>query len=121
GISVYEKLVQREKYMNSFITYNGEVKHGVRIRAHHYIDEKVGYLNSETPSVFKPALKIQKETRLTSFPTYYIAHCLINEEFITSNVSGIGKYILLVLMYQVAEDFVEKSKITKTSTTPRVK
>ena len=50
GNSVYEKLVQREKYMNSFQNYSAEVKHGLLLEVHQFKNMKLTYLNNEIPS-----------------------------------------------------------------------
>lgn len=114
GNSVFEKLVQREKYMKSFANYSTEVKHGLPLKVHQYKNEKLKYLNNEIPSKFRPEPK--RTVRLTKIQAYYIANCLINEEFISSNCgSGQNQYSLQTLFIQVAEDAYEKSKTSKFS------
>ena len=83
--SVFEKLVQREKYMESFSSYSTNVKHGQHLLVHQYKDEKLKYLNNDIPANFRPIPK--KDFRLTEIQAYYIANCITHEDFITKNMS----------------------------------
>jgi class 3 adenylate cyclase len=49
GNSVYEKLVQREKYMKAFNSYTALVKHGLPLKVHQLINKSLLYLNNEIP------------------------------------------------------------------------
>lgn len=113
GNAVFEKLAQREKYIESFVSYSAEAKHGLPLKVHQYRDEKLIFLNNEPPSKFKPAPK--KSILLTPFQAYYIAHCIVHEDFSIKNM-GLGQEqsSLQVLLYQLAEDSLAKSKTTKT-------
>lgn len=112
GTTVFDKLVQREKYMNSFITYSAEIKHGLSLSVHQYKNDKLKYLNNDTPTKFRS--KPKKIFRLSSLQGYYIAHCIANEDFISSNVGhGQNLYSLHVLIQQLAEDSIEKIIATK--------
>lgn len=112
GNSVYEKLVQREKYMNSFVSYRTTVKHGVVLQAHQYINNSLDYLNNAAPRRFQTTRESKK---LTEIQVYYMGCCLLNEEFITSNTlrNDGPPFALHVLMMQLANDLLDKSHATK--------
>ena len=112
GNSVFEKLVQREQYMESFDSYSAEVKHGLALKVHHYKNEKLEFLNNEIPSKFKPAPK--SIFRLSEIQGYYLANCLANEDFISNNIgSGQNSYSMQTLLVQLSEDCYAKTKTTK--------
>ena len=115
GNSVFEKLVQREKYMESFASFSGEVKHDFALEVHQFLDKSLTYLNNDTPSKFVTKPRTQK--KLDKLVGYYFAHCIANED---SNIEKIKQgsaqcdYSLRVLTFYLAEDSVAKSKATKT-------
>lgn len=113
GNSVYEKLVQREKYMNSFISYDTTVKHGVALQVHQYVNANLDYLNNTTPQKLLP---FDETHKLNEIQAYYIGCCLRHEEFITSNsLHNDGPPLALhVLMMQLANDLLDQSRVTKT-------
>lgn len=120
GNSVYEKLVQREKYMQSFVTYIAEVKHGVQLKVHQYKNNKLPYLDNEIPNRFKPVPKMT--FRLNEIQAYYLANCINNVDFILKNVgSGQNQYSLQTLLVQLSEDFYKRAKITKLGPKPTIK
>lgn len=119
GNAVFEKLVQREKYMKSFKSYSTTVKHGLPLKVHQYTDESIEFLNNDVPSKFKPAPS--KILRLSEIQAFYLACCLKNEQFIIENIgSGQQQYSLQVLFLQLSEDLYEETKATKTKA-PRKK
>jgi len=112
GNSVFDKLIQREKYMNSFVSFSANVKHGVQLKVHQYINKSLSYLNSEIPSEFKVIPK--REKQLSELEGSYLANCIQNEEFISSKLSvHTSTYSLHVLLFQYTLDCIEKSKTTK--------
>lgn len=122
GNSVYDKLVQREKYMNSFKNFTTEVKHGLSLNVHQYINNKVDYLNNEIPSKFKPLQFEVKVFKLTKIQAFYIANCLKYEELISKNIkAGQADYSLQVLLFQLSEDEIAKARVTKKDPNPRKK
>lgn len=120
GNSVFEKLVQREKYMKSFTTYSTEVKHGLLLKVHQYKNKNIEYLNSDVPSRFKPTPT--KTFRLSELQAFYLANCIVNEEFISKNL-GIGQhqFSLHTLLVQLSMDCYEKTKVTKVKPVPTTK
>lgn len=117
GRSVFEKLVQREKYMNSFTKYIGTVKHGIPLEVYQFKNDDLLFLNNNIPSLFRPEPKSIK--RLSKLLGYYFANCINNEDFILKN-NGMGQesYILTILNFQLAEDALAKSKVTKSDPYP---
>jgi class 3 adenylate cyclase len=122
GESVYDKLAQREKYMGFFNSYSAAVKHGVPLKIYQYVDKTKSFLNSDIPSKFQPKIVDTKGSRLTQMQAFYIANCICNEGFITQNIGhGLNNYSLRVLMYQLSEDLLSKSSITKSRPTPSLR
>lgn len=120
GNSVYEKLVQRERYMNSFVSYSAKVKHGFPLKVHQFINNDLKFINNEVPSRFKTETK--KEFIFSTFQAYYMANCINYESFISSSVSrSQATYSLKVLLSQLTEDSIAKSNITKSRPTPTIK
>lgn len=112
GNSVFEKLIHRENYMKSFVSFSSEVKHGIPLKVHQFIDKNIEYLNNETPSRFRktPA----KTIRISKKQGYYIANCLVNEAFLEQNAgSGQNRVSLIVLMYQLTRDSIDHEKISR--------
>lgn len=120
GNSVFEKLVQREQYMESFDSYYAEVKHGFSLKVHHYKNNALKFLNNEVPSKFKP---VQKSIfRLSEIQAYYLANCIVNEDFISKNLgSGQNSYSLQTLLVQLSEDCYAKTKTTKLNPDSKIK
>ncbi len=116
GHSVYDKLINREKYMESFASYSAIVKHGLSLSVYQYRNTKLDFLNSNTPSAFQ--IKAEPPKKLTTFEGYYIANCILNESFITSKVgSGLNSSALHSFMYLLTLDSIGQLKITKTNPT----
>lgn len=120
GNSVFEKLVQREKYMDSFDSYSAEVKHGLSLKVHHYKNYQLEFLNNEIPSKFRPSQP--NVFRLSEIQAFYIANCLTNEDFISKKLGlGQNQYSLEVILVQLAEDYYAKTKVTKSKPIPTIK
>jgi hypothetical protein len=114
GNAVFEKLVQREMYMNSFESFSTTVKHGLPLKLHQYKNTSLEYLNNNIPSKFQPIP--QKTFRLSEIQAYYIASCLYYEEFISKNLgSGQNIFSMQVLFIQLSDDYYIESKSTKTN------
>ena len=123
GHSVYDKLVNREKYMNSFTSYIALVKHGLTLNAYHYVNKNLKYLNNEIPSIFCPKTpKLQKQNPLTVFEGHYIGNCLLYEDFIISKACDVlHTSALHILMYFLTLDSIDLSRITKINPQPLIK
>jgi len=117
---VFDKLVQREKYLKSFHKYNGQVKHNTQISVYQYRNNNLDFLNNNTPSAFTPALKITP--KLTKLSGYYIANCIALESFILQNLhQPQSKYSLVYLLFHLAEDNLAKSQATRSNPRPTKK
>lgn len=120
GNSVFEKLVQREKYMNSFKSYKAEVKHGLPLNVHQFINDDLEYLNNEVPSRFVPKTKV--EFTLSTFQGYYIANCIKYESFLGQKISDlVTGHELRILLYQLTEDCISRTKVSKSNPIPSTK
>ncbi|MCW8839243.1 MAG: hypothetical protein OQK11_11130 [Thiovulaceae bacterium] len=120
GDSVFDKLNEREKYMESFITYSTTVKHSMPLKVHQYINQDLDYLNNDTPTEFKEVEIVEKQ--LTEFEAYYMNICLNNEKFIErNNGEAQHSYSLSVLLFQLTEDTIAKKSISKEKPNPRIK
>lgn len=121
GHSVFDKLSNREKYMDSFSSYSAVVKHGLNLNVYQYTNKKLEYLNSDTPTIFR---KITKAILpLTDKEAHYIGNCILNHQFITSRAgNALHVSALHVMMYVLSLDsFNEiRSGITSTKLTKRV-
>lgn len=116
GESVYEILVQREKYMNSFTSYSVTVKHGLLLKVHQYKNLELTYLNNEIPEVFKPPLKTFK---LSEKQTYYLINCIIQKEFISKHIEY--SVYLQILMMQLSHDCMSLDHPSKMYPPPRLR
>jgi hypothetical protein len=111
--SVFDKLVQREKYITSFKNYIGEVKHGVKLSVYQYRNPSYPFLNNSTPSSF--VTKPKSIAKLSALAAYYITNCINQEEFISKNLHDPqNKYTLIYLLFHLAQDSLATSQITKT-------
>ena len=100
GNSVYETLVQREKYMDAFRSFETEVKHGLLLNIHQLVDHNNNNLNSDVPSKFTST---KKEKKLNELQAYYIGFCLKYEKFITEKMEYLSSrsYPLTVLFIYI--------------------
>lgn len=124
GNAVFDKLVQREKYMESFSSYSTTVKHGLLLNVHQYKNRSLKYLNNETPSKFNstPTPTSQEVFILSEIQAYYLINCMKYEAFILRNLGdGQQLYSMIVLLIQMSEDDYIKTKITKINPKPRQK
>lgn len=117
GNTVFDKLVQRERYIDSFVSFSTVIKHGEPLNVYQYKNEKLNFLNNEIPSKFRVVPK--QLIKINSFQGFYLALCIVLEEFITKNTrGGVYKYPLQVLLYQLAEDQLAITRTTKTYPKP---
>jgi len=113
GQSVYDKLVNREKYMNSFKPYIATVKHGHKLNVFQFIDNSLSSLNNATPSIF--LLPKNDQQKLDEFAAFYIALCIRNKEFILSKANDtLDVSTLHSMIYLTVLDEIGKSQTTKT-------
>lgn len=117
GNSVYEKLVQRERYMELFVSYSVNVKHGLPLKVHQFVDSDLGFINNETPNRFKP--ETEQDLKFSKFQGYYLANCIEYESFLAENTgSGQSLYSLMILLSQLTDDLIEKATVTRSKPSP---
>jgi class 3 adenylate cyclase len=87
GYSVYDKLINRERYMKSFIHFSATVKHGVALDVYQYHDESKKFINNNTPTIFEKKVVIVPS--LTLFEAHYLAMCIVNQDFIISKAKDV--------------------------------
>lgn len=117
GNTVFEKLVQREMYIDLFVSFSTVIKHGEVLNVHQYKNEELNFLNNEIPSKFRVTPK--QLIKIDSLQGNYIALCIVLEEFISKNARG-GQchYSLQILLYMLAEDQLEIDRATRTRPNP---
>lgn len=109
GQPVYETLVQREKYLKAFRSYNAIIKHGAVLPVHQFVEEGHSGLDTQIPSQFK----VQPKTPapLTQWLAYYLGHALKNKDLLGRNAGRPqAPYASVVLLYFLAEDSVGASE-----------
>ncbi len=111
GLSVFESLNQREKYMSKFRPYKTEVKHGQAIQVYQYVQGNLAWLNTKTPSRF--VQQIQAEPKLTKFAAYYFAHDIKLRDIFISQRERVSESAMVQLLWFLARDSVEKSEATE--------
>ena len=122
GNSVFEKLVHREKYMESFVSYSANIKHDLPLKVHQYINHDLMYINNETPGIFTTIKKT--ELTLSTFQGYYIANAIKYESFLntkTGRKREFVSYVLKILLSQLADDNISRLSITKLNPKPAIK
>ena len=109
GQTVYETLHPREKYMDSFRTFQARGKHGISFPVHQFVMKGLPGLNNDVPSVFAVAkAETPKFTKLTA---YYVANAWAAREFLRSRHDDVTREdIATILLYFLAEDCVIKSE-----------
>jgi class 3 adenylate cyclase len=106
GESVFERLQQREMYMNKFKDFGFTDKHGTRVRVYQYIENCPG-LNTHTPKALEGERR--PEMKLTAQMAYYMAYAIKNRHFISKvyKEDSTHSYILPLLLYTLSLDAVE--------------
>ena len=103
--SVYDKLVQREKYSKNFHKITKPIKHDILYTAYQYIDENLPYINGITKNKIKinknKEEKIPKEIAVYRFFTKYY-----EEEIFRLSGNGSNNYTLKILLYYLTEDYM---------------
>ena len=105
GRSVYERLSQRQLYMEKFNKYSVEIKHNVPLDFYQYIDAGKKFLNTNTLSPFVKPLKT--EPKFSKLAAYLIANLIKYKEFvILKSAPGGSRHVLFVIMAFLAQDCV---------------
>lgn len=101
--SVYDILYAREKYMDSFNSYNAPIKHDIKIPVHQYVKSGHRGLNVDVPSILTNK-KIVYTLSKTS--AYYFAHAISNKESLIKKTgkNSFRSYTAVVLLWFLAHD-----------------
>ncbi len=106
GQSVYEQLVQREKYNNNFHSETQIIKHDIPYTAYHYINTDLPFINSiikrNIQTNIKIDEKIPKEIAVYRFFTKFF-----EEDIIRLSGHGSNNYTLIILLYYLTEDYMK--------------
>ncbi len=104
GKSVFEKLVQREKYNDKFHIQTQQIKHGISYTAYQYIDDSLPFvsgLKKELPVENHIEESIPKQIAVYRFFAKYF-----EEDIITLSGYGVNNYALKVLLYFMTDDYI---------------
>ncbi|MDO9028241.1 MAG: adenylate/guanylate cyclase domain-containing protein [Candidatus Roizmanbacteria bacterium] len=101
--TVYDILYAREKYMNSFRSYNATIKHDLKIPVHQYIKSEHKGLNVDIPSTLS-SKKIVYALSKTS--AYYFAHAISNKELLIKKTGKDSQnyHTPVILLWFLAHD-----------------
>ena len=111
--TVYENLHPRKNYYHAFSKeFTREVKHGLVLKMHQFVQKGITGLNVDTPSSF--VLKAEPEPKLTKLAAYYFAHSIKKRGFLIKK-RGYGQenIALAVLLWYLAVDSLGKSESTE--------
>jgi class 3 adenylate cyclase len=105
GVSVFERLSQRELYSQQFRKRNEEVKHGTQLVCYQYVNASVSYLDSRLPG------KPHKDERIPQqVAAYYVLLSLLRAEIEKHYSSGSSAYSLVVLLSFITMDCMQFMK-----------
>jgi class 3 adenylate cyclase len=108
GESVYDRLQQRQKYMDKFKAFSTVDKHGKPFKVYQFIDEGHAGLNIDVPKIFKPkATNKEEEPRLGLQMACYFAHAIKNREFFLKRKDGLWS-AKVILLWMLASDSVRE-------------
>jgi class 3 adenylate cyclase len=109
GQTVYEVLRQRERYLSSFRAFRARGKHGLEFDVYQFLSKDAFGLSVATPSAFASGATMPR--KLTKFAAYYLAHAIVNLEFLASQRGNPSRdSTAVVLLSLLAEDSVEASE-----------
>lgn len=101
--TVYDLLYAREKYMNSFKSYNAPIKHGLKIPVHQYIKSGHKGLNVDVPSTLSSKKIVYALSKISA---YYFAHAISNKELLIKKTGKDSQdfYAPVILLWFLAHD-----------------
>jgi hypothetical protein len=110
--NVYESLRHREKYLFSFMRFNGQVKHGNRINVYQFIEQGHSGVTVTTPNAFVSAKQIRpKDSKLTKIQAHIIAHAIKHEAFFKiQNYKSMAQYGANALLHFWAEATIDTER-----------
>lgn len=106
GESVFDRLQQREKYMEQFSKFNAHDKHGRSFRVYQYVDKSSPGLSVETPAVFRRESEQAHEVKLSPLVAYFLAYAIRNRATISKTYKQFAPdgSVMEVLLYLLAQD-----------------
>lgn len=107
---VYEVLHQREEYLNSFVEFTAQVKHGRVLDVYQFVPKGTIGLNVNTPSSLIAATP-EPEPKLPQLTAYYFAHSIKNEKFILDKAREevVSPQFLKLLLWFLAKESEERA------------
>lgn len=115
GEAIFDRLQQRQKYMDKFKLFPTTDKHGKPFRVYQFIDENCMGLDIGIPTALaKKESKPTPEVKLTPEIAYYLAYAIKNRPFISKIYKANIPHALTlqVLLYLLAKDTYQTSKAT---------
>jgi hypothetical protein len=107
GQSVFETLIQREKYLNGFRSYTAQIKHKIDLPVYQFVSPGHRGLNTDAPSQFRADILPKGRPKLTKLAAYYLAQGIANREFLKKKIGDAQEpYTSIVLLYFLASDNV---------------
>lgn len=105
GQSVYDKLVQREKYNDKFYCETQVIKHDIIYTAYQYINKELQFINSTTKKeILKTVVKEEKIPKQIIIYLYFIKY--FEKDIIRLSGKGSNTYTLNILLYYLTEDYM---------------
>ena len=105
GQSVYDKLVQREKYNNKFYRETQIIKHDIPYTAYQYINKELTFINSITKKeILKTVVKEEKIPKQIIVYLYFTKY--FEKDIIRLSGRGSNTYTLNILLYYLTEDYM---------------
>lgn len=105
GQSVYDKLVQREKYNDKFYSITQIIKHNIPYTAYQYTNNELSFINNITKQETIKSNIIEeiipKEIAVYRYFTTYF-----EEDIIRLSGHGSNNYTLNILLYYLTEDYM---------------
>lgn len=104
GHQVYETAKHRERYMKSFRSYAADVKHGVRLSVHQFIESGHTGLSTDEPPQFRRAAATER--RLSLLEAYYLAYAIsLRQNLIQyAQHGGMETYVITLVLWFLAKD-----------------
>jgi class 3 adenylate cyclase len=113
--TVYDELQPSEQYMERFLQFHAQAKHGLSFSVYQFIEETHEGLNLDTPNNFrKDEIKDEPaELKLTRKVAFYFVHAILNRKMIEeSQLKDFESYAWVILLWFLATDSYDKSLAT---------
>lgn len=107
GQSVYDRLSQRENYMNAFRPFNATGKHGVKYVLYQFVNAAAG-VNVAPPTVFAP--RVVERRRISIELAFYIAFALKNRAIFLKYRHLMDTAAATILLWFLARDAARRAE-----------